>query len=116
MRFIFCLAAVLAFVSSPALSAAEWYEGGTLQKGAVSDWTSATPEDQLATSADFIASLSGVKDVAEVKDARALADIKKRSEDLKICIDDLIAKGDLAQDKRIAELVILCTILKKTGE
>lgn len=37
--------------------AREWYEGGTLQEAGALDWQSATYENKLATSADFIAKL-----------------------------------------------------------
>jgi hypothetical protein len=34
----------------------EWYEGGTLQKATMKEWSSASYENRLATSADFVAS------------------------------------------------------------
>jgi hypothetical protein len=35
----------------------KWYEGGTLHKATALDWQRASPEDKLATCADFVATL-----------------------------------------------------------
>src|SRR4051812_16961166 len=72
MRFTICFLALL-LMCKPAFAAdALWYEGGTLQKATVADWKSATPANQLATSGDFIASLSAISDISQVKDQATL--------------------------------------------
>lgn len=101
---------VLLMVSQPAF-AQQWWEGGTLQKATVEDWNRGTAEDQLATSADFIASLSGIADLSKVSDPATAADLKKKAEDLRLCVNQTI-KTDTPQDKPVAEFVVQCTILK----
>jgi hypothetical protein len=110
MRFIVCFIALL-MMSRPAFAQQLWYEGGTLQKATVADWQQATTENQLATSADFIASLSGVSDIAKLQDQAALDEIRKKSEDLQACINDSVSKP-VPPDRPVAELVVRCTILK----
>lgn len=91
----------------------QWYEGGTLQKADITEWQKATPENQLATSADFIASLSGLSEIAVIKDPKELEAIKTRSTELQTCINEAISAEELAADKPVAHLVITCTILKR---
>ena len=119
MRFVICFVVVLMAVC-PAAYAVEapaasiWYEGGTLQKATVADWQQATASNQLATSADFIASLSSVPDISAVN-ATVQADIKKRATDLKDCINQSIGEqADMEQDKPVSHLVVMCTIMKRT--
>jgi hypothetical protein len=100
------------FSSLPAL-AAEWYEGGTLQKATIVEWQKATPENQLATAADFIASLSSISDLSALKDAQEVAKIKQRSVDLRECVNQSINNEENAPDRAIAELVLFCTIFKQ---
>lgn len=105
-------AALLTIISLPALAEEPWYEGGTLQKASVGEWLKATPENQLATSGDFIASLSAVSDISKVK-ASEEQDIKKRAVDLQQCINDTITESGAVHEKAVAELVVLCTILRR---
>jgi hypothetical protein len=110
--FLFMLAVSLpAFAAEPA--AGIWYEGGTLQKADIAAWVDATPENQLATSADFIASLSGLTEIAVIKDPKELAEIRKRSESLRECINAKIAEDETSYDTPVAHVVVFCTILKK---
>ena len=43
-------------IPAPAVSH-EWYSGGTLHKATVLEWSKGTEGDQLATSADFAATI-----------------------------------------------------------
>ena len=43
---------------STVTSTAEWYEGGSLHRVTIAEWKNATPENKLATCADFIARLN----------------------------------------------------------
>jgi len=104
-------AALLTMVSVPALADQPWYEGGTLQKAVVGDWIKATPENQLATSGDFIASLSAVTDISKVSVSEE-KEIKKRAENLRTCVNETIKEAGAAHDKSVAELVVMCEILK----
>jgi hypothetical protein len=114
MRIIILLMALIV-MAQPA-GANEWYEGGTLQKATVAEWNKATAENQLATSGDFIASLSAISDIATVKDQQTRDDIKKRSVELKDCVNQSIAGQETPEGKPVAELVIMCTILKPTTQ
>ena len=105
------LVAVLMVTGASAFAQQPWYEGGTLQKGTVEDWNRATAENQLATSADFIASLNGIADMATVRDQATASEMKKKSEDLRLCINQSI-KINNPPDQAIAEFVVRCTILK----
>lgn len=109
MRFIVCFFALL-MMTRPALADETWYEGGTLQKATVADWQNATAANQLASSGDFIASLSGVADISKVDSATA-DDIKQKSIDLQACVNESVAKP-VPPDRPIAEIVVRCTILK----
>lgn len=111
MRFVICL---MLLISSAAFAEeGVWYEGGTLQKATVTEWQKASPENQLATSADFIASLSAIADLGEVEDPAKLADVRKRSEALRECVNRMIAEGSAAQDSKASEMVVYCTIMKR---
>ncbi len=89
-----------------------WYEGGTLQKANLAQWKGATPENQLATSADFIASLESIPDLSKVEKAGEMDRIKKRALDLQVCINGYAVSPDVTESMGVAEAVVLCTILK----
>lgn len=103
---------ILLLSSSPAFADdLPWYEGGTLQKATVADWDNATPQNQLATSGDFIASLAAVSDISKEK-ASEQEQIKKRAIELRNCVNKAIDEPDTPPERPVAELVVLCTILK----
>jgi hypothetical protein len=105
------LVVVLMMIAAPAFAQLPWYEGGTLQKATVADWQAATAANQLASSADFIASLNGVKDIGDLKDPAAIAEIRQKSDDLQACVNQSI-QPNTAADQPVAELIVRCTILK----
>jgi hypothetical protein len=110
---IAALAVLWAAAPGAAPAAEAWYEGGTLQKATAAEWARAAPENQLASAADFIAALNGVSDIASVKDAAALADIRKRAAELQACVNKAIADESTArQDRKVAEMVVFCTVMK----
>ncbi len=98
---VFCFA-LLAFFAKPAL-AVEWYDGGTLQKATVAEWKKATPENQLATSADFIAAANGIEDISKIKNLDAF---KSRVALLQGCVNNMTAAS--AEDGKVADLVLVC--------
>ncbi len=116
MRFMICLAALL-MSSLPAYAdsapAGAWYEGGSLQKASVEDWQRATPANQIATAADFVASLSSIPDIGAIKDQDMLDAIWKQTESLVNCINQQARLPDTVTDRPVAEFVVLCTIVKK---
>ena len=111
MRFMLFIAA-LVMIGGQVLADSPWYEGGTLQKATITEWKAATPEDQLATAGDFIASISGVSDIAAVKNPEEADRIKKKAEDLRSCVSQSI-NADTPADQPVANAVVLCTVLKQ---
>jgi CHASE3 domain sensor protein len=111
LRFIITLAALLLTVH-PAL-ANPWYEGGTLQKATIADWRNATADNQLATAADFIATLGSIPDITTIQDQAVLDQLRKRAEDLRQCINQNIQQGNAADSDMLANAVVMCTIVKK---
>ena len=110
MRFTVFLAMFL--MAGHAAFAAAWYDGGTLQKATVSDWQTAAPANQLATAADFIASMSAISDLSTVTNASDAAAIKQKAEDLQSCISQSIVSNNPPPEEPVANLVVRCTILK----
>jgi hypothetical protein len=110
-RGLVLLTGILLVLSQPAFSQQAWYEGGTLQKGTVDDWSRATQENQLATSADFITSLNNIPELSTVKDQATMDEMYKKSEDLRQCVN-LSIKPDTPNDQPIAQLIVSCTVLK----
>jgi hypothetical protein len=88
-----------------------WYEGGTLQKASASQWQAATSQNQLATAGDFIASVSGIADLASVTDVATAAELKKKAEDLQVCVNQSI-KPETPPEQPVAEFIVRCTLLK----
>jgi hypothetical protein len=101
----------LSLTLSAAAFAAAWYEGGTLQKATVADWQTGAAENKLATAGDFIASITAVADIADIKDPKAAAGIKKRSEELVTCVDTMAETADMPSDTPVAQLVVRCALL-----
>jgi hypothetical protein len=109
-RGIFFLAFFL-LASAPAL-ANPWYEGGTLQRATFGEWKKASPANQLATAGDFSASLSMIPDIAALKPAE-IAQLKVRAEELRGCVNQHMNDSETPDDKAVAELVVLCAIMKQ---
>ena len=78
-----------------------WYEGGTLHKATVAEWKSATEENKLATSADFMASIDSSVSMDKLKD---------RAMDLKDCIDRASENVESINNQPVVELAGICAI------
>jgi hypothetical protein len=102
---------LLAF--SPAFAVEEWYEGGTLQRAGAAEWLKATPQDQLASTADFLAVMSGVSDVGNIRDPQEKEDFRRRTVDIQDCINKTLVEDKSKMESKVAELVIGCTLFKK---
>ena len=111
MRFMLFITA-LVMISGQAIADSVWYEGGTLQKATVTEWKAATPENQLATAGDFVASLNAISDIAAVTKPDDAARIKKQAEDLRSCVNQSI-NADTPADQPVANAVVLCTVMKQ---
>lgn len=88
-----------------------WYEGGMLQKATLDQWKHATPENQLATAGDFIASLNSISDLSKIAPG-ALGPIRKQADELVACINAAANQADANPAQPVAEVVVLCTVLK----
>lgn len=83
------------------LTAAEWYEGGTLHKATAKTWHASSAQNQLATSADF---------VAAAKAAKSMAQLQLRSAALKTCISTSTADPD-HRYLEVSEVAAVCIVL-----
>ena len=55
-----------------------WYSGGTLHEATVGDWKSATAENRLATSADFVMAAGGYESIP--------SDLRERAVQFEACV------------------------------
>ena len=91
----------LLIASLPVL--AEWYSGGSLHRATAAQWISATPENRLATSADFSAKAKKPKNMRELK-ADAI--------NLNACITTAASDPSLSSIK-VSELAAGCIVLMR---
>ena len=63
--FVFC---ILTLFFASVIYAGEWYSGGTLHDATLREWYSASYQNRLATSADFIAAVKRAKDMKQLKE------------------------------------------------
>lgn len=82
----------------------KWYEGGTLHKKTVAEWSKATQRDKVATSADFVthAWKAGILKDFIANGIGGMDDIKPLAERLASEIDLFYAKGQLAGGSDVA--------------
>lgn len=85
----------------------EWYEGGTLHEGDITDWIEATMDDKLATSGDFVTSL---KDPLEL-DFSSMDELKELASELVICIDTAIEDLENIETWKTSDVAIWCAML-----
>lgn len=77
----------------------QWYEGGTLQKVKIAEWKTATEMNKLATCGDFM---------AIVDNSVSMNILKKRAEDLKLCIDEATRGLDNTNNEAVSTIAALC--------
>ena len=70
-------------------STSSWTTGGTLHDATIADWKRATYSNKLATSADWIAAVSAMKD--KIKN---MTEFRSYADELLECIDILVADPD----------------------
>ena len=94
----------------------EWYEGGTLHKGNMTDWHKATLKNKLASSADFIATADPEHGDELFKDEGRL--LMSRSYALIVCLNESMKEVPLDKKKfDIATMAASCLYLMGyTGE
>ena len=79
-----------------------WYEGGTLHRGMVAQWRSATPRNRLATSADFAAAILKPGSLEEIREpARAMM----------ACITAATDSDSVPQNMAVSEIGASCGVL-----
>ena len=78
-----------------------WYEGGTLHKSKISEWKDSTDRNKLATCADFMASRDNTV---------SMKILKRRSMDLKNCIDEATRGLKSTNDESVSTIAALCVI------
>lgn len=93
--------------SSPAQSAGppqvrEWYSGGTLHATTVREWRTATDENRLATSADFVMTLGQYQALPP--------DLRQRAEGFAKCISEAVEGGSV-DDRPVSEIGATCGVL-----
>lgn len=90
--------------STPTPTAA-WYSGGTLHDATWSEWKKATPDNKLATAADWITNIYKPEWQTE-KQLRSL------SEQLVKCVDDVadVSIQAWGEDSKVTDMVVTCVI------
>lgn len=82
----------------PAQAEQKWYEGGTLHKKTVAQWSKASERDKLATAADFVCHAWNEKLLKDfiAKDIKTVDDLKPLATRLVSEIDLFYQQGQLA--------------------
>ena len=101
MRHLVLVIIVTLISTSPALTA-EWYEGGTLHKSTLSEWRNASPQNRLATSADFTAAI--------LKDTSTFQEVVRQTPAMLNCINE-VAKSPDVDRQYVSEIAALCAVL-----
>ena len=102
------LSIFIAVLSATSIYAAEWYEGGTLHRSKISQWSSASFSNRLATCADFIANRPQAKRL--IRSAGTVDAIKDMAYELEKCVSTTAAGGE-ADTMSVAEVGAMCMIL-----
>lgn len=100
--------AVMALSFSSFVFAGNWYEGGTLHKTTVSTWKSATNENKLATSADFVMVVPSIK--STVLKSGSIDTAKVFAKELVTCIDTATNGVNVPNDA-VTTMATSCMIL-----
>lgn len=91
------IVALVCTMAIPAM-AQEWYKGGTLHDATALEWSVGSQQDQLATSADWVAVIT--------KRLPTLAE----ANDLRTCINETDA-ASLVPNMKVSEVAATCAIL-----
>ncbi|WP_386070918.1 hypothetical protein ACFJIW_09770 [Tahibacter sp. UC22_41] len=91
---------LLAVVASAGIQA-EWYQGGTLHRGVGRQWKSATAQNRLATSADF---------VSKVAKPRSMEEMREKATGLSACISEAVADSS-GDEQEVSAIAAACVVL-----
>lgn len=97
---------ILFALSAPAF-AAKWYEGGSLHRSNIGTWHTATYQNKLATSADWVLQSPSVKNA--VKKSGSIDTTKKYASQLVTCIDK--AAGGAGNSEKTSGIAASCMVL-----
>jgi hypothetical protein len=86
----------------------KWYEGGTLHKKTVAQWSKADNRDKLATAADFVTKMwkAGVLKDFIANGIKTMDDVKPLAQRLADEIDLFYAQGKLAGGSDVATAAV----------
>lgn len=90
--------------TTPKSTVEKWYEGGTLHKAQIAEWKAATDKNKLATCGDFMST---------VDNSVSINVLKKRAQDLQICIDEATRDLDNTNNEAVSTIAVLC--IKQMG-
>lgn len=106
VKIVFILAAIV--LLHGIVQAKEWYSGGNLQRSKVSEFVAASPDNQLATCANWTARAT---DVAFLKQ-NGINSIRDGAEAVRQCIVKSAEDG-AASNQDTVDLAIMCMTLLK---
>jgi hypothetical protein len=107
-----CMSLLLVVLLSGLVSAAEWYEGGTLHRAKVAEWKDATARNKLATCADFIAKMRNSLDLP----ITTVDSIKPYAQELVDFIDAATDGVDEMDEESVASMAAMGTIMMGWGK
>ena len=84
----------------------EWYQGGSLHKATLGQWSGASYQDKLATSGDFVAAMRDRLNI----ELRTIEEIKPYAAAIVKCIDESAYEPQL-EGQKVAEIAAACAIL-----
>ena len=85
---------------SQATSGDAWYSGGTLHRSTISEWRLATPQNKLATSADF---------AAKILEPTAIEQVREPAKLLVQCIDSAAQVAPASY--QTSEVAVACIVV-----
>ncbi len=100
--------AIVAFLSCSQGADANWMKGGTLQQGTVADWNKASPENKLASCADFAATIKK----GYGKKYESVYEWRLDAEIMRDLIEDSLRKGS-APTARLSDVATVCNKIGK---
>ena len=104
--FLYIVGSVSDGGSSPSTSAGEWFDGGTLHKQTMAEWSRASYRNRLATSADFFA---GSIDKSGAP-PRHPDQFRGKAVELEQCISEAHIDG-ITDSQPVSDLAAACLIL-----
>lgn len=99
------------FCCLQAQAAKQWFEGGTLHKSSLAAWSKASYSNKLATSADFVMTLSR-GNFLKFTVLPTSSEMKKYAMPIEKCISE-IAKDKKFHSQNTSEIAVMCAVTLK---